>query len=255
MKKQTLPGRRRLRAFTLVELLVVIAIIAILAAMLLPAVSKGKGQATKISCLNNLKQLGLAMQIYVDDNHGFYPPRPRFNFWPSRIYPGYRDLRLLICPNDGPNPQSWGTTNPLYPADAMPRSYIYNAWNDYMTNVLSADDMAAYMAGTYEGPTAKETAFKRPTDLAVLGEKQNASYHYHMDLLETDPNSGGVGNDLFELNRSRHGANTSDTATSGGSNYLFADGSVRFIKYNDILWPENMWAVTDAARTSFAVRP
>src|SRR5215831_10782109 len=70
----TLPVRRGARAFTLIELLVVIAIIAILAAMLLPALSRVKAKGQSISCLNNLKQLQTAWLMYVHEHNDFLPP-------------------------------------------------------------------------------------------------------------------------------------------------------------------------------------
>jgi len=60
-------------AFTLIELLVVIAVIAILAALLLPALARAKGQADRISCLNSLRQIAIFMQLYTDDNKNVFP--------------------------------------------------------------------------------------------------------------------------------------------------------------------------------------
>jgi prepilin-type N-terminal cleavage/methylation domain-containing protein len=85
------------KRFTLVELLVVIAIIAILAGMLLPALSNAKKVAKKSLCASNLKQMGLLMYNYADDNKEYYPPTfvPSTSFWSNLLAP-YIDISGTI---------------------------------------------------------------------------------------------------------------------------------------------------------------
>jgi len=78
-------GRRPTRAFTLIELLVVIAIIGILASLLLPALGRSKEQAHKATCLNNLRQMGISIKLYADDQQGKFPTKQVYEIDPVTL--------------------------------------------------------------------------------------------------------------------------------------------------------------------------
>ena len=146
--KTRIAGRCGSRAFTLIELLVVIAIIAILAALLLPALASAKRSSMDLKCISNSKQMLLSLMMYVDDSSGrmisYYGPGRADNLWMARLQTNYSAFQNVRCcpaaPAPSPisswkapadDPEGWGTAD--YPwewtvAGTFVGSYGLNGW-------------------------------------------------------------------------------------------------------------------------------
>jgi len=216
-------------AFTLVELLVVIGIIAILMSLMLPSISRAKAKANQTSCLNNMRQLSLATSMYASDHDEEFPARRiEPNAWPHRLQPYYVNWQIITCPSD-----HFGIAGFLADTNNPKRSFLINGFNDYFKVNLSPADFKMVQQWRYPHGM-KVAAITRPSDTILFGEKRSGSRHVHMD---TD--QGNRGNDFEEIEHKRHGE---------GSNFAFADGSIRFVKKYQELYPENLWALVTEFR-------
>ncbi len=133
-------GSRKSNGFTLIELLVVIAIIAILAAILFPVFAKAREKARQSQCSSNLKQIGLAIQQYIQDYDEMVPSAAYQNYtgcwtyynWEFAIYPYVKSDKLFQCPSRSKDPlmsylSTADCTNKMYGLSALPLDYVANA--------------------------------------------------------------------------------------------------------------------------------
>jgi len=226
-------------AFTLIELLVVIALIAILAALLLPALARAKGSALRSACANNVRQLQLAAKIYAGDNGGYFPSRVNSGQWPTLLHAHYSNTRLLPCPGDAQASNALAATNSL--PDAAPRSYLLNGFVD------AHESEGLTLPKSLAAPGVKESSIRHPTETILFGEKSSQSKKFVL-LLQADAASY-----LSDLEEGRHGGRQRMPNTSGNSNYGFVDGSVAALKFGKSLCPLNLWAVSDEGRLKYAI--
>jgi prepilin-type N-terminal cleavage/methylation domain-containing protein/prepilin-type processing-associated H-X9-DG protein len=133
---QATPNCRR-RAFTLIELLVVIAIIAILAAMLLPALAKAKAKAEQARCFSNMKQLTLGMMMYLDSNNGTFPACASRNTYGFQI-------------------EDWIYWRPSLPA--------YPIQNSLIVTYVGSGQASSNMSGVFRCPSDRNDKDRDPVD-------------------------------------------------------------------------------------------
>lgn len=220
---RTGPGRIRLASgFTLIELLVVIAIIAILAGMLLPALANAKMKARQTACSSNMRQIGLGMIMYADDNEGYMPTTTHEGATNSswiftlRPYIGNVD-KVRICP-----------------ADPFGQSRLTNNASSYVLNEYTAVDSLNPWGGVVESfrninrlpkPSDTYTAFI----IADLDKENISIFNDHTH--SRNWTKGGWRAVLGDIAPDRHRTGKAeDDHTKGSANYLFADGHVAGIK-------------------------
>ncbi len=164
MYEERLKMEKRKNNFTLIELLVVIAIIAILAAMLLPALSNARNVARSVTCKNNLKQIGTYVQMYADDNKETYPDRAGWGWDRPLFMNGYipktpAGYNLFHCTSDVVK-RTPSSGIPFYPRSYLSNGYVWESkavvgatgiYGKYMNCKIPMSDAISLLEQWYSG--------------------------------------------------------------------------------------------------------
>ena len=234
----------RARGFTLIELLVVVAIIAILAAILFPVFAKAREKARQITCVSNLKQIGLALTQYTQDNdEQLMYCRSDFDGdipWQAKAYAYIKSANVFKCPsNSAANSATLtGTPSAALGVPALPYSYVANGGDLAGLKTSGGDN---FFGGTRPMPFNTFTAPVSPTALAQL-----ASPAQCIEVGET--NSGvAAGTPRKDPDFWDNNEDMKTQSHTGVSNYLFCDGHVKAMHPSATGIPLNMW---NASNTS-----
>lgn len=225
----------RSSAFTLIELLVVVAIVSILVAMLTPVLAQAREAARARACVANLRQIGAALVMYVDDNDGFVPihyvaqdGRPGQYYdcitWLDLIEPYAGDSRIFRCPSQ-PGPE-WLAVN----------GRQYFNWG-YAMNGFSFSRVSDEIM-TYE-PVALD-ALPDPAHTVAVGDSYTKlEVHFPPDFdagrrgsADEGPVFGADAPGLCRYHAPRH---------AQGANFLFADGHVKWLPWNQAQSDPSLW--------------
>jgi prepilin-type N-terminal cleavage/methylation domain-containing protein/prepilin-type processing-associated H-X9-DG protein len=255
-KLRTTPLMSLKKGFTLIELLVVIAIIAILAAMLLPALSRAKDKAKQISCASNMKNWEMALTMYEGDNSDAIPyfgldssAATTTTFWPSYLAPylsqitkgTYYDTiitnKVRACPG-GSNRGKWGGVWSDW------SSWIGVNFGGYATDPLTGPFVYGSANGVKFGGPVKISAISKPVDCMGFIEVTSlfvynplrwnfdaASPYIDTSVGPVDYNAGTINNGYFNACEAKiHG--------NAGNNVGLLDGHVEFVPFK-ALWQCN----------------